>query len=63
MANQKTQEHFFDNKREVMDWQSRRASQNERFMAIFNHACKNSRAYQDIFRSRGPGGERNQEPR
>lgn len=53
MANQTTEEHFFDKKREMMDWQSRRANQNERFMATFKHVQKKSRAYQDIFRNAG----------
>ena len=53
MNNQARKTHFFDKVRETMDWEERKAALNQRFLAAFEHAYRNSRAYGEIFQSHG----------
>jgi phenylacetate-CoA ligase len=53
MNNQARRRRFFDKVRETMDWEERKAALNQRFLAAFEHAYKNSRAYGEIFQSHG----------
>lgn len=42
---------FFNETRETMDWEERRADLTKKFVKVFCHAFQHSKAYQDIYRS------------
>ena len=44
---------FFNQDRETLDWEERKADLNKRFLKTFQHAYKQSRAYKEIFVSAG----------
>ena len=46
---------FFDKARETMDWQERKTGLAKRFVNIFQHAYRHSKAYKEIFNSAGIG--------
>jgi len=53
MENQFIKSRFFNKDRETMNWEKRRTELFEKFMHIFQHAYQHSRAYKEIFRSKG----------
>jgi len=44
---------FFDEAREALDWNKRKADLNERFLKILDHVFQHSRAYLEIYRAAG----------
>jgi len=44
---------FFNKARETMDWEGRKADLNRKFLETFEHAFKHSKAYKQIFQSKG----------
>lgn len=53
MENTSRENRFFDAARETKDWKKRKAELNRRFLKIFQHACRHSKAYREIIRSAG----------
>jgi phenylacetate-CoA ligase len=53
MEDTATQNGFFDCARETKDWEKRKAGLTLKFLKTFQHACKHSKAYQEIIRSAG----------
>ena len=53
MTNQGKKTRFFDRARETMDWEERKADLNRKFLAAFEYAYKNAKAYGEIFQSHG----------
>ena len=51
MGNETKEKQFFDMARETMDWEKRKADLNLKFLNIFHHAYKHSKAYQQSLRS------------
>lgn len=44
---------FFNETRETMDWEKRNADLNRRFLEVFHHASRRSKAYREIFQAEG----------
>jgi phenylacetate-CoA ligase len=53
MADPERESLFFNETRETMNWEERRAGLSEKFLKVFRHASQHSKAYQDIFSSEG----------
>ncbi len=53
MNTENTTNGFLNKTRETMDWEKRRADLNKRFMTILRYAFQHSKAYQEIFESKG----------
>ncbi|MCD4715205.1 MAG: AMP-binding protein [Desulfobacterales bacterium] len=53
MENQKKGNRFFERARETMQWEERKSDLNTRFLKIFEHAFRYSKAYKEIFDSAG----------
>ena len=53
MGNKSNDNPFFDQERETMDWEKRKTDMDRRFLKIFQHAYRKSKAYKEIFSSSG----------
>jgi len=53
MGNPIKENRFFNQEREIMDWEKRKVDLEKKFLKTFQHAFQNSKAYKEIFHSAG----------
>jgi phenylacetate-CoA ligase len=53
MTNLTQKNGFFDRDRETLDWSKRVETLNERFLKTFQHACRHTKAYEEIYGKAG----------
>ena len=53
MGNPAKERRYFNQERETMDWEKRKADQDRMFLKTFQHAYQHSKAYKEIFGSSG----------